>query len=163
MRLDRDAILNIQRNRGEYLLIDVAEDVVPGVSARGYKEMSPGLFFFPCHFPGDPTVPGLLQVEAIVQMAALALLTLDGHAGKVCYLTSADTLRFKRKVVPGDRFDIDTRVVAFKRGIAVCEGVGTVAGERACRADFRLVMPDLLSPFAVGRRQTGGAPAGTAG
>jgi 3-hydroxyacyl-[acyl-carrier-protein] dehydratase len=162
IRLDRPAILDVQRNRGEYLLIDVAEEVVPGVSARGYKQMEPDLFFFACHFPGDPTVPGLLQVEAIVQMAALALVTLPGNNGKVCYLTSADALKFKRKVKPGDRFDIDTRVLSLKRGLARLEGQGTVNGELACRAEFQLAMPDELKSFTVAGRAKTALPSANA-
>lgn len=151
LRLDRAGIIEYQMNRPPYLLIDEAEEVVPGASARGFTVMDRGLFFFPCHFPGDPSVPGLLQVEAIVQMAALALVTLPGNKGKVCYLTNADNLRFKRKVVPGDRFDIETRVLSFNRGVARLEGTGRVSGELACAAAFGLVLPHLLETFRIRR------------
>lgn len=149
MRLDLDAIIDYQMNRPPYLMIDVAEAVVPGESARGYKDMSADLWFFACHFPGDPSVPGLLQIEAIVQMAALALVTLPGNKAKVCYLTTTDKARYKRKVVPGDRFTIETRVLSFKRGIARLEGTGSVNDALACQAEFGLVMPHLLQEFRV--------------
>lgn len=149
MRLEPGDILQYQQNREPYLMIDVAEEVVPGVSARGYKHMRPDMYFFPCHFPGDPSVPGLLQVEAIVQMSALALVTLPGNKGRVCYLASADQLKFKKKVLPGSRFDIETRVISFKRGIAKLEGRGHVGGELACQAAFELVLPDLLNAYRV--------------
>lgn len=147
LRLDHKLILEYQRNRFPYLLIDVAEEVVPGVSARGYKHLSANEWFFECHFDGDPNMPGMLQIEAMVQMSALAVVTMPGNKGKICYLTGADKLRFKRKIVPGDRLDIHTRLLSFRRGIGRCEGVGTVNGELACQAEFNLVVPDILDGF----------------
>lgn len=149
MRLELDDILAYQKNRFPYLMIDIAEEVVPGVSARGYKNLASTDWFFECHFPGDPNMPGMLQIEALVQMAALALVTLPGNKGKVCYLTKADKLVFKRKVLAGDRFEINTRVISFKRGLAKLEGTGTVAGELSCRAEFSLILPEIIEEFRV--------------
>ena len=87
MYLDNKDILTYQRNRFPYLMIDVAEDVVPGKSVKGYKNLTANDWFFKCHFPGDPNMPGLLQIEAIVQLSALAILTLSGNKGKVMYLS----------------------------------------------------------------------------
>lgn len=150
LRLDHAALLEYQKNRPPYLMIDEAEEVVPGVSARAYKQLTDKDWFFACHFPGDPNMPGMLQIEALVQTAALALVTLPGNKGRVCYLTSADKLKFKRKIVSGDRFDIATRVLSFKRGVARLEGAGTVGGELACQAEFMVVVPSILEDFRVG-------------
>lgn len=151
LRLDRDGIIDYQANRVPYLMIDHAEEVIPGVSARGYRQLTDEDWFFKCHFPGDPNMPGLLQIEALVQMSALAIVTLPGNKGKVCYLTSADTLKLKRKILPGDRLDIETRVLSFKRGIAKCEGRGLVQGVLACEAVFTIVVPHILDTFKVAR------------
>ena len=149
MRLDTKEIHEYQQNRYPYLLVDVAEEVIPGVSAKGYKNLSINDWFFDCHFPGDPNMPGMLQIEAMVQLCALAIFTLDGNKGKVAYLTSASNLKWSRKVVPGDRFDMDTRLVSFKRGIGRCAGFGTVNGEFSCKADFTLVLPHVLEKYKV--------------
>ncbi len=149
LKLDMADILEYQKNRLPYLMIDVAEEVVPGKSAKGFKHLTANDWFFECHFPGDPNMPGMLQIEALVQMSALALVTLPGNKGKVCYLTSADKLLFKRKIVAGDRFDIETEVVSFKRGIAKLKGTGSVAGQLACKAEFSLVVPDIIEAFRV--------------
>ena len=114
MRLDIKGIHEYQQNRYPYLLVDVAEEVVPGVSAKGYKNLSINDWFFDCHFPEDPNMPGMLQIEAMVQLCALTILTLDGNKGKVAYLSSASNLKWSRKVVPGDRLDMDTKLVSFK-------------------------------------------------
>jgi 3-hydroxyacyl-[acyl-carrier-protein] dehydratase len=149
LKLDMAGILEYQKNRFPYLMIDVAEEVVPGKSAKGFKHLTANDWFFECHFPGDPNMPGMLQIEALVQMSALALVTLPGNKGKVCYLTSADKLLFKRKIVAGDRFDIETEVVSFKRGIAKLKGTGSIAGQLACKAEFSLVLPDIIESFRV--------------
>lgn len=149
LKLDMAGILEYQKNRFPYLMIDVAEEVVPGKSAKGFKHLTANDWFFECHFPGDPNMPGMLQIEALVQMSALALVTLPGNKGKVCYLTSADKLLFKRKIVAGDRFDIETEVVSFKRGIAKLKGTGSVAGQLACKAEFSLVVPDIIESYRV--------------
>ena len=94
MRLETKEIHEYQKNRYPYLLVDVAEEVVPGVSAKGYKNLSINDWFFDCHFPGDPNMPGMLQIEALVQMCALSILSLPGNKGKVVYLTSANNIKF---------------------------------------------------------------------
>ncbi len=149
LRLDHAALLEYQKNRPPYLMIDEADEVVPGVSAKAHKQLTDKDWFFACHFPGDPNMPGMLQIEALVQTAALALVTLPGNKGRVCYLTSADKLKFKRKIISGDRLDIATRVLSFKRGVARLEGTGTVGGELACQAEFMVVVPSLLEEFRV--------------
>jgi len=106
-------------------------------------------WFFKCHFPGDPNMPGMLQIEALVQMCALTVLTLPGNKGKVAYLTSANNIKLSRKIVPGDRLYIETKLLSWKRGIGSCSGVGSVDGEIACRADFTIVMPNILNEYRV--------------
>ena len=121
MKLDIKGILEYQQNRYPYLLVDVVEEVIPGVSAKGYKNLSINDWFFDCHFPGDPNMPGMLQIEAMVQLSALTILTLDGNKGKVAYLSSASKLKWSRKVVPGDRLDMDTKLVSFKKTFLSCK------------------------------------------
>lgn len=147
--LDTNGIHAYQQNRYPYLLIDVAEEIIPGVSAKGYKNLSVNEWFFECHFPGDPNMPGMLQLEAIMQLSALMVLTLPGNKGKVAYLTGANNIKLMRKIVPGDRFDIETKLNSWKRGVGSCSGTGSVNGKIACKVDFTFVMPDILNEFRV--------------
>ena len=80
--LDIKGIYDYQKNRPPYLLIDYVNEVIPGKSANGYKNLKEDEWFFKVHWPGDPNMPGLLQIEALVQMCALTILTLDGNKGK---------------------------------------------------------------------------------
>ena len=147
--LDKNAILEYQRNRPPYLMVDYVTEVIPGVSANGYKDLTDEDWFFKCHFPGDPNMPGMLQIEALVQLCALTVFTLPGNKGKVVYLSSADKLKLKRKIVSGDRLEMKTKLLSWRRGIGKCTGEGTVNGEIACRADFIIAMPDILEEFQV--------------
>lgn len=149
LSLDLRGLHEYQQNRAPYLMMDAAEEVVPGVSAKGYKILSPKEWFFEVHFPGDPNMPGMLQIEALVQMCALTVLTLPGNKGKVAYLTGANNIKLSRKVLPGDRLDLDTKLHSWKRGVGTCSGVGSVGGQAACRADFTIVMPDILNEYKV--------------
>jgi len=149
LRLDIKGIHEYQQNRHPYLFIDVAEEVIPGVSAKGYKDLPGDYWFFDCHFPGDPNMPGMLQIEALVQMCALAVLTLPGNKGKVAYLISANNIKLSKKIVPGDRLDIETKLLSWKRGVGNCTGTGSVSGEIACQADFTIVIPDILNKYKV--------------
>ena len=149
LRLDLAGIHEYQRNRAPYLLMDIAEEVIPGVSAIGYKDLHPDEWFFKVHWPGNPNMPGMLQVEALIQMCALAVLTLPGNKGKVVYVTSLSNARFSKKVLPGDRLQIQTKLHSWKRGVGSCSGQGLVSGEIACQAGFNLVLPDELNQFKV--------------
>ena len=154
LRLGNEGIHEYQQNRYPYLLVDVAEEVIPGVSAKGYKNLSINDWFFDCHWPGDPNMPGMLQIEAMVQLCALCILTLEGNKGKVVYLSSASNLKWSRRVVPGDRLDMDTKLVSFKRGIGQCIGIGKVNDQMASKAEFTLVLPHVLEEFKKMRNKT---------
>ena len=131
LTLDKKGICEYQQNRDPYLMIDYATEVIPGKSAKGYKDLKEDEWFFKVHWPNDPNMPGMLQIEALVQMSALAILSLPGNKGKVLYLTSANELKFIKKIIPKDRLYIETSVKSFKRGIATCEGRGIIGDKLA--------------------------------
>ena len=109
IELDKKGICEYQQNRDPYLLIDYATKIYPGKSAEGYKDLNEKEWFFEVHWPGDPNMPGMLQIEALTQMSALSILTMPGNKGDIMYLVSADKLLFKKKVLPKKRFYIKTR------------------------------------------------------
>ena len=145
--LDKKGIYEYQQNREPYLMIDHASEVIPGESAKGYKDFKNDEWFFKVHWKNDPNVPGMLQIESLVQMSALSILSLPGNKGKVVYLISADKLKFIKKILPGSRLFIDTKIKSFKRGIAVCEGVGLIDESLACKAEFNLILPEEIKKY----------------
>ena len=147
LSLNKVEICEYQQNRDPYLMIDFATEVVPGKSAKGYKDLSEKEWFFKVHWPNDPNMPGMLQIEALIQMCALSILCLPGNKGKVMYLTSANNLKFIKKILPGSRLYIETKVRSFKRGLAICEGVGLVEKKIVCKAEFNLILPEEIKKY----------------
>jgi|TARA_B100000929_G_scaffold203617_1_gene161953 3-hydroxyacyl-[acyl-carrier-protein] dehydratase len=147
LNLNKQGIYEYQQNREPYLMIDHATEVIPGVSAKGYKDFKSDEWFFKVHWKNDPNVPGMLQIEALVQMSALSVLSLPGNKGKVVYLTSANNLKFIKKILPNSRLYIETKIKSFKRGLAVCEGQGLIEKNLACKAEFNLILPDEIKKY----------------
>ena len=82
MHLDINQILKVQQNKPPYLMIDYATNVIPGKYSEGYKDLKDDEWFFKVHWVNDPNMPGMLQIEALVQMGSLAILTLPGLSSK---------------------------------------------------------------------------------
>ena len=127
--------------------MDYATEVIPGLSAKGYKDLKESEWFFKVHWPNDPNMPGMLQIESLVQMCALSILTLPGNKGKIVYLTSANNLKFIKKIIPNSRLYIETKIKNFKRGVASCEGIGIVNKTIACKAEFNLIQPEEIKKY----------------
>ena len=123
-------------HRYPFLLVDRVLEIVPNKSVKAYKNVSANEAFFQGHFPGLPVMPGVLQIEALAQAAAVLASTFPGFDGKthVAYLMSMDDVKFRRMVVPGDRLDLDVEVIQQRRGIAKVRGRASVDGERAAEA-----------------------------
>ncbi len=141
MELDKKLILEYQQNRDPYLMIDHASEVVPGKKAIGYKNLNEDEWFFKVHWPGDPNMPGMLQLEALTQMCALAIFTLPENKGKKVYLTNINSVRFFSKVTPSNKLLIDTKVNKFHRGLAECNGHASIGEKIVCKAEFNLILP----------------------
>ena len=139
-------LLEYQQNRYPYLMIDSVDEVIPGKSAKGFKNLTNNEWFFPSHFPGEPNMPGALQLESLAQMLTIAITTLPGNKGKVTHALS-HTVRFRKEVLPGEKLVIETEVISWKRGIAKGRGVAYTNGEVACEADMLITIPDILEKY----------------
>ena len=149
MKLNKAQILEYQKNREPYLMIDYVSDIEPGKYANGYKELKEDEWFFKVHWKDDPNMPGMLQIEAMTQMAALSILTLPGNKGKVMYLSTATNLKFIKKVIPNNILKIETEILTHKRGVATCEGVAKVENEIVSKAKFTLILPDEILKYTL--------------
>jgi 3-hydroxyacyl-[acyl-carrier-protein] dehydratase len=142
-----------QPNRYPFLMIDHVDEVIPGKSAKGYKNLTLNEWYFPNHFPDGPNMPGALQLEALAQMLTVALTTLPGNRGKVTHALS-HTVRFRKEVLPGDKFVIETEVVSWVRGICKGKGKAFTNGEVACEAVMMIAIPDILKQYLPGNRES---------
>ena len=142
LRLNKEEILFYQKNRDPFLMIDIATEIIPGKKANGYKYLKKDEWFFKVHWPEDPNMPGALQVEALTQMGALTILTLDGNKGKLIYVVAADKVRYKKKIVPEDELYIETQLISWKRGIGILKAESFVDNKPACSGIFTLVLTE---------------------
>jgi len=127
-------------------MIDYVEKVLPGKYAEGYKNLKEDEWFFPIHFPGNPNMPGALQLEALAQMLTVAITTLPGNKGKVTHAISHE-VKFKKEVIPGRKYQIKTKVDSWSRGICKGTGQGYTDGELACEAKMIITIPEILKQF----------------
>jgi 3-hydroxyacyl-[acyl-carrier-protein] dehydratase len=134
--LDREAIEDIIPHRAPFLLVDRAEDVVPGVRATGYLDVREDMFWVPGHFPEYPVMPGVLIVEALAQVGAISLLSLDANKGKIALFAGIDKVRFKRQVTPGDTLRLAVEITKSRGPIGFGTASATVDGELACTGEL---------------------------
>ena len=142
MKLNKKQIIKIQKNRDPYLLIDYATKIVPGKSIEGYKKLKKNEWFFKVHWKGDPNMPSMLQVEAMVQMSSLIIFTLPNINEKTLYLVNATNIKFFKKIIPGDKLKINSKLISNNRGLYKFEAEGYVKQKVACKADFTLILPN---------------------
>ena len=135
-------IMEIIPHRQPFLLIDTIEELEPGVKAVGKKCVSYNEPFFAGHFPQEPVMPGVLIIEALAQVGAVAILSQPEWKGKTAYFASIDKAKFKQMVVPGDVLMLETKIIKVKGPIGVGEATATVNGKVAAKAELT---------FAIGK------------
>ncbi|MDO8880931.1 MAG: 3-hydroxyacyl-ACP dehydratase FabZ [Coriobacteriia bacterium] len=130
--LDREAIMGVIPHRDPFLLVDRVSELEPGVRATGELDVRPDAFWVPGHFPAHPVMPGVLIVEAMAQLGAVALLSLPENQGKLALFAGIDKVRFKRQVVPGDTLMMEITITKARASIGFGEARAFVDGALAC-------------------------------
>ncbi len=129
-------------HRPPFLFVDEVVALVPGQSATGRWHLRGDEWFFPGHFPGRPTLPGVLMCEAIAQMGAIAVLTDERFAGKLPLFGGLDAARFRRQVVPGDTLELVVELGRMSARAGKGSGKALLNGEVACECDLLFVVVD---------------------
>ena len=140
--LDRQAIQRIIPHRDPFLLVDEVTELEPGVRAVGRYLVSPDAWYLAGHFPGNPIMPGVLQVEALAQVGAICGLSHPDHAGRLALFAGIDDVRFKRIVRPGDVLDLVCEIVRLRGPVGRAEAQASVAGELACRGQITFALTE---------------------
>lgn len=141
--LDVRAVMKMLPHRYPFLLIDRVIEIDGYQRAVAIKNVSINEPFFPGHFPERPLMPGVLQLEAMAQLAGVLLLRKLEHTGKLAVLWSIDKVKLRAPVEPGDQLRIEVETQRMKGEIAQVQGKGTVAGKLVCEAvlTFTMVEP----------------------
>jgi len=127
-------------HRPPFLFIDEVDEIVPGESARGRWCLTGDEWFFSGHFPGRPTLPGVLMCEAIAQVGALAVLADERFTGRLPLFGGIDSARFRRQVVPGDELVLECTMGRLSTRAGKGSGRALVNGEVATECDLMFVI-----------------------
>ena len=136
MTLDSNQIMEILPHRFPFQLVDRITECEPGVRAVGRKCVTVNEQFFCGHFPQKHVMPGVLIIEALAQVGAVALLTEEGNKGKIAFFGGIKNARFKRQVTPGDVLELTCELTARRGPIGNGKAVATVDGKVVAMAEL---------------------------
>lgn len=138
--LDINEIKKILPHRYPFLLVDRIEEMEPGVKAVGYKNVTVNEPFFQGHFPEYPVMPGVLLIEALAQVGAVAILSLEENKGKLAFFGGIKNAKFRKQVVPGDVVKLETEIIKCKGPMGIGKAVATVDGKMAAEAEISFMI-----------------------
>ncbi len=129
-------------HRDPFLFVTEVTSIDPGRAATGFWRLTGDEPFFAGHFPGRPTLPGVLMVESLAQLGGIAVLGDERYAGKLPLFGGIDGARFRRQVVPGDTLDLEVEMTRMSARAGRGRGRASVGGETACEAELLFVVVD---------------------
>lgn len=141
--MDINEIMKIIPHRYPFLLIDRILELDPGKKAVGLKNVTVNEPFFQGHFPGFPVMPGVLIIEAMAQVGAVAVLSMPEMEGKLALFAGIDGARFRRQVVPGDQILLEVEILKIRGPIGKGRGVAKVDGQLAAEAELMFALQDI--------------------
>ncbi|MFB5253378.1 3-hydroxyacyl-ACP dehydratase FabZ [Bacillus mycoides] len=140
--LDIQQIKEIIPHRYPFLLVDKVLEVEEGKRAIGIKNVTANEEFFNGHFPDYPVMPGVLIVEALAQVGAVAMLKKEENRGRLAFFAGIDNCRFKRQVRPGDQLRLEVEMTRVRGAIGKGKAIATVDGEIACEMEITFALGD---------------------
>ncbi len=129
-------IMDVIPHRYPFLLIDRIVGLDEGVCARAIKNVTINEPFFQGHFPTEPVMPGVLILEALAQVGAYTVLSMEENKGKIAFFAGLDKVKFRKKVIPGDTLTLEMNLVKLKKNAGIGEGKAYVNGKVAAEGTF---------------------------
>ena len=129
-------------HRPPFLFVDEVTELVAGERARGCWHLRGDESFFEGHFPGLPTVPGVLMCEAIAQLGAVVLLSADRYAGRLPLFGGVDRARFRRQARPGDTLELEVEMSRLSSRAGKGSGRALIDGQIAAECDLMFVIAE---------------------
>lgn len=129
-------IQKILPHRYPFLLVDKITEMEEGKSIKGIKNVTVNEPFFQGHFPGNPIMPGVLICEALAQVGAVLLLSMEENRGKLGVFTGINNFKFRKQVVPGDTLELSAELVTYRHGMGKANVEATVDGKTAAKGEI---------------------------
>ena len=142
MELNVDQIEALLPHRYPFLLVDKLLECTPGQGAKGIKCVTANEPFFQGHFPGCKVMPGVLIIEALAQVGAVAILSVPENRGKLALFGGIKNARFKQQVRPGDVLELECELTAQRGPVGFGTATARVNGRTACRAELTFALTD---------------------
>ena len=136
MELNSNQIQEILPHRYPFLLVDRIIECEPGKSAKGIKCISANEMQFLGHFPQQHVMPGVLLIEALAQVGAVSLLTMEENKGKLAFFGGIKNARFKKQIIPGDVLEMECQLTERKGPVGYGKAVAKVDGKIAVVAEL---------------------------
>lgn len=140
--MENKDIRKILPHRYPFLLVDRIIELEEGKRAVGIKNVTANEPFFQGHFPDNPIMPGVLIVEALAQVAGIAVMNVEEFKGKLGLFAGIDKCRFKKVVRPGDQLILEVSIDSIRMGLVKAKGVAKVGEEIAATAELMFVMAE---------------------
>jgi len=140
--LDINDVLKLLPHRYPFLMVDRIVDFEGDTKATGIKNVTINEPYFPGHFPGHPIMPGVLQLEAMAQVSSVLMLRKPENAGKIGYFMSANRLKFRRPVLPGDVLTIETELIKMRGSIGSTRARCVVGDNVVSEAELKFALLD---------------------
>jgi len=140
--MDINEIQQIIPHRQPFLLVDRIIEVEDGVRAVGIKNVTMNEPFFAGHFPGFPVMPGVLIVEALAQVGAVAILKIEGNRGKLAFFAGIDEFRFRGQVTPGDTLRLEVEITRLKGKVGKGHAVAKVNDKVVAEGGIMFALSD---------------------
>src|SRR5690625_365591 len=134
--MDIEQIKETIPHRYPFLLVDKILEIEEGKRVVGLKNVTINEPFFQGHFPEYAVMPGVLIIEALAQVGAIAVLGMEENEGKLGFLAGIDKARFKRQVRPGDQLTLEVEIIRMRGPIGKGKGVAKVDDKVACEAEI---------------------------
>ena len=142
MELNIDQIEALLPHRYPFLLVDKITACEPGQSAKGIKCVTANEPFFQGHFPGYKVMPGVLIIEALAQVGAVAILTVPENKGKLALFGGIKNARFKQQVRPGDVLELECELTAQRGPVGFGTATAKVNAKTACKAELTFALTE---------------------
>src|SRR6056297_3417614 len=134
--LNSNQIMEIIPHRYPFLLIDRINEIEEGEYANGTKNVTANEYFFQGHFPQEHVMPGVLIIEALAQVGAVSILSIEELKGKTAYFMGIEKAKFKKKVIPGDTLKLEITMTKMKGSFGFAQAIAYVEDKVVVKAEL---------------------------